>query len=175
MELTVSNHKADVLIEAIKQLPQVQPVTTHHWDNGVYQRGMIVDAGVVVAGKVHKHAGLLTLVRGKALFFDGDTPRVVVAPWACVGKPGARRVVYSLEPCHWIAFVVTDETDPDKIEADTVEPELEDLVKIKGVANELVVCGSDRDQRGGDGRLGAEPGCQRRLDHSGSRSEDSAT
>lgn len=111
----VSPDRVDALVEGIKALPQVEPEHFHHFDHGVYQRGLHLRAGLVAAGAVHLHRNLLTLVKGECLFLGDGEPVHVVAPFASINGPGTQRAVYAITDCVLISYVVTELTAPDEV------------------------------------------------------------
>lgn len=111
----VSPEKIDALVEGIKSLPQVEADQFHHFDAGVYQRGLVLKAGLVAAGAVHLRRNLLTLVKGECLFLGDDEPVHAVAPWSTISGPGTQRAVYAITDCVLISYVDTALTDPDEV------------------------------------------------------------
>ena len=111
----VSHSKIDALEAAVGALPQVSLEQFHHFNAGVYQRGMVVPAGVVVTGAVHLHTNLITLVKGECLFLGDVEPVHAVAPFASVNGPGTKRAVYAITDCVLISYVETELTEPEAV------------------------------------------------------------
>lgn len=122
----VSPDKMAALEAAVKAQPQVDLEQFHHFDGGVYQRGMILPAGVVATGAIHLNTNMLTLVKGECLFIGDGEPTHAVAPWATVNGPGTKRAVYAITDCVLISYVETTLTDPALVRAAvTVDTEQE--------------------------------------------------
>lgn len=103
----------------------------HHFNAGVYQRGMVIPAGVVVTGAVHLYDSLLTVVKGECLFVGEGEPVRAVAPFAVINGPGTKRAVYAVTDCVLIGYVETDCTDPDTIRANITVDTQEEYLQIK--------------------------------------------
>lgn len=113
----VIHSKLAALEAAIKAQPQVELEQFHHFNGGVYQRGMQVPAGVVVTGAIHLQENLITLVKGECLFIGDGEPVHAVAPFASVNGPGTKRAVYAITDCVLISYVETELTDPAAVRA----------------------------------------------------------
>lgn len=100
---------------AVLEQPQVALEQFHHFDHGVYQRGMLIPAGVVVTGALHLHENMLTLLKGECLFLGEGEPVRAVAPWSTVNGPGTKRAVYAVTDCVLVSYVQTDSLNPEDI------------------------------------------------------------
>ena len=105
--------------EMIK-FPQVEPEVVHHFAPGLYAREMHVPAGVLLTGKIHRHAHLNVMSAGSAVLVNESGRQVVTAPYSFVSAPGTKRAFYAIEDMVWTTFHPTDETDLDKIEAEWI-------------------------------------------------------
>ena len=104
------------LEEAIKQLPPAEAPTTHHFASGVYGREMLIPAGVMLTGKIHKTACLNVISKGDITVATEFGNKRIKAPYTFVSPPGVKRAGYAHEDTIWICFHGTEETDLDKIE-----------------------------------------------------------
>lgn len=88
----------------------------HYFTDGAYARELTMPTGVIVVGKIHKHAHLNFITKGKVAVLTEFGEEVYTAPHTFVSKPGTKRVVYILEETVWTTVHVTPETDLEKIE-----------------------------------------------------------
>jgi hypothetical protein len=107
-------------------------VTRHHFAPGQYAREIEVPAGEVVVGKIHKHAHVNVISKGRVLVFtEGEGVRELRAPFTFISSPGTKRVVYTLWPTIWTTIHVTDKTDLAEIEADIIATSYAELPKLE--------------------------------------------
>ena len=88
----------------------------HLFAPGAYAREMSLPAGFWAIGKIHKHAHLSFITKGRIAVLTEDGPVVFTAPYTFVSTPLTKRVVLSLEDTIWTTVHITDETDLEKIE-----------------------------------------------------------
>lgn len=101
------------------------PVPTHFFAPGMYLRELTVPAGMLIVGKIHKHAHFLIVTKGKAEVIS-EFGRVIVEPGhVSVSRPGSKRVVLALEDTQFLTVHVnsSDTEDLAVIEAEHIEPE----------------------------------------------------
>lgn len=100
----------------------------HHFAPGAYAREMHMPAGIVLVGKIHKHAHLNTLSKGKVrVFTEHGGIEEFTAPHTYVSPRGTQRAFHVLEDAVWTTFHVTDSTDLAAIERETVVTDYKDL------------------------------------------------
>ena len=93
----------------------------HHFAPGVYAREMIVPAGVLLTGAVHRTEHVSIFLSGRMLVPDDNGGSVEISgPMVEIGMPGIKRVGLALEEVRWITVHPTDETDLDTLEAELV-------------------------------------------------------
>ena len=93
----------------------------HHFAPGAYAREMRLPAGIVVVGKIHKHAHVNVISQGPVrVFTEHDGVLEYAAPYTFVSSPGTKRVVYVLEDTVWTTVHVTDKTDLADIEREVI-------------------------------------------------------
>lgn len=96
----------------IKELP-----LRHFFCNGIYAREMLIPAGVLLTGKIHKYPQINILSKGRMRVLIGDKIEEIDASFTVISPPGTKRVAYAVTDCVWTTFLPTDETDHDIIEA----------------------------------------------------------
>lgn len=108
--------KVERLEAILEQFPQVDCPVHHHFSPGLYLRTMIVPAGVIATGAVHKTAHS-TIIAGHCLLTTSEGPREFLGYHVIDSQPGIKRAITAIE-----TTVVTtvhlnpdDERDLDKL------------------------------------------------------------
>lgn len=114
------------LQEELQKAPAPLPIPTHFFAPGMYLRELTVPAGMVIVGKIHKHAHFLLVTKGSALVVSEFGRDHVTAGHISVSQPGVKRVVYAFEDTQFVTVHVNkdDLTDIEAIEAEHVEHEV---------------------------------------------------
>lgn len=71
---------------------------------GVYARELFIPAGMVIVGKIHKHAHHNNISLGKIAVATEFGSYVLTAPYGFVSEPGTKRAVYALEDTMWTTY-----------------------------------------------------------------------
>ncbi len=88
--------KVVALEDKLKTLDrQVEFETRHFFANGVYVRELIIPAGVVLTGHIHKHEHIAICTQGEISIFDEAGLRKVKAGDVFVSRPGIKRAGYA--------------------------------------------------------------------------------
>ena len=98
---------------------------THHFAPGLYAREIFMPAGHVVIGKIHRHAHINTISRGRVVVATEFGTQEMVAPCTFVSLPGTKRAVAVQEDTIWTTYHPTDETDIARIESSVIAPTFE--------------------------------------------------
>ena len=107
--------------------PAACPVQ-HHFAPGAYGREMTLPAGLVVVGKIHKHAHINVISKGRVqVFTEQDGVLELAAPCTFVSSPGTKRVVHVLEEAVWTTVHVTDKTDLAEIEREVIATDFSEV------------------------------------------------
>ena len=107
--------------------PAACPVQ-HHFAPGAYGREMALPAGLVVVGKIHKHAHINVISKGRVqVFTEQDGVLELAAPCTFVSSPGTKRVVHVLEETVWTTVHVTDKTDLAEIEREVIATDFSEV------------------------------------------------
>lgn len=101
----------------IAQNNPVDIEVVHRFAPGVYTREMIVPAGVMLTGYIHKTEHISIFLQGRMLVTNGEGQSVeIVAPIVETAMPGVKRAGIALEEVRWITIHPTEETDIDRLE-----------------------------------------------------------
>lgn len=117
------------LQKCMQQMPNQLDVNEglqHNFHDGVYCREMLLPTGMLIVGKVHKHAHLNIVSRGKCIVYTTEGMREIdatVHPITFVSEPGTKRVVLSLIDTYWTTIHLTQSTDLAEIEKEIIIPE----------------------------------------------------
>lgn len=116
------------------QREQIEIPVKHYFSPGVYAREITIPAGALVTGKIHKYAQLNILSKGDISVLTERGIMRVQAPFTIVSPPGTKRIAFAHTECVWTTIHATDETDPEKIEAQMVvdtDQQYLDFVRLK--------------------------------------------
>lgn len=111
----------DAIISEGRDVGPASCPVKHHFAQGSYGREMTLPAGLVVVGKIHKHAHINVISKGRVqVFTEQEGVRELSAPCTFVSSPGTKRVVHVLEETVWTTVHVTDKTDLAEIEREVI-------------------------------------------------------
>lgn len=110
---------------------QINPPLKHYFAPGLYAREIHMSAGDCVVGKIHKHAHVNNISKGRVLVTTEFGKSELVAPCQFVSEPGTKRAVLVLEDCIWTTYHPTDKTDLDDIEEEVIAKSFEDYDALK--------------------------------------------
>lgn len=99
----------------------------HHLSPGAYAREMTIPSGVLIIGKIHRHAHINVISKGRVRVVTEAGAETFEAPHTFVSEQGAKRVVFAETETVWTTVHVTDETDLDKIETSVIASSYEEL------------------------------------------------
>ncbi len=74
---------------------------THRFADNVYAREILLPAGTIVIGKIHRHGHLNIITKGHVSVLTEDGVEEFRAPLTFISKPGTKRVVYAHEDTVW--------------------------------------------------------------------------
>lgn len=94
----------------------------HHFAPGLYAREILLPAGSVVVGKIHRHAHINTISRGRVTVATEFGTEELIGPCTFVSIPGTKRVVVAHEDTIWTTYHPTEETDLSVIEDQVIAP-----------------------------------------------------
>jgi hypothetical protein len=92
------------------------PPVKHHFSDGIYAREMLIPAGMLLIGKIHKYPQLNIMSQGDMSVLTEDGIRRVQAPYHIKSPAGTQRIAFAWADTVWTTILATTETDPAKIE-----------------------------------------------------------
>jgi hypothetical protein len=96
--------------------PQVSIRTKHYFSDGIYAREVLIPAGVMVTGKLHKYRQLNIVSQGDISVLLADGVKRIRAPYTVVSPSGTKRIAFAHADTVWTTILQTDSTDLDEIE-----------------------------------------------------------
>lgn len=93
---------------------------THRFADNVYAREILLPAGTIVVGKIHRYGHLNVITKGHVSVLTEFGVEEFHAPYTFVSEPGTKRVVYAHEDTVWTTFHGTNHTEVEKVEADII-------------------------------------------------------
>lgn len=113
------------LVQAIRDegigIPSDSFTVNHYFAPMQYAREMVIPAGVVVVGKIHRHAHVSVLSAGACTVFTaGEGIAELTAPCTFVSPEGAQRVIVAHTDVVWTTVHVTNKTDLAEIEREVI-------------------------------------------------------
>lgn len=100
---------------------------THFFAPGVYARQMLIPAGMVAVGKIHKTSHVSIISSGKISVTTENGTETIEGPYTFINTPGEKRAVYAHEDTLWTTIHPTDETDIRKIEEQVIAKDYTEL------------------------------------------------
>ena len=100
---------------------------THHFAPGCYAREMLLPADHTIIGKIHKHAHLNIISKGKVIVSTEDGKQELEGPCTFTSYAGTKRAVYAIEDTVWTTIHTTEETDLEKIEEEIIAESFDEL------------------------------------------------
>ena len=118
----------DAIISEGRDVGPASCPVKHHFAPGSYGREMTLPAGMVVVGKIHKHAHINVISKGRVQVFTEQAGVLeLAAPCTFVSSPGTKRVVHVLEETVWTTVHVTDKTDLAEIEREVIATDFSEV------------------------------------------------
>lgn len=73
----------------------------HHFSPGLYGREIFMPAGTCVVGKIHRHAHINTVSKGRCLVYTEHGTELLEAGDTFISQPGTKRAVFVIEDTLW--------------------------------------------------------------------------
>lgn len=112
--------QVEALEREVLKLPQVDLKTSHVLAGGVYSRTIVIPAGTVLTGAVHKRDHI-NVMQGDITVTTDAGPQRFTGHHVIATKAGAKRAGYAHADTIWTTICRTDSTDLEAIEAELVE------------------------------------------------------
>jgi len=124
----VTREQVMALEEAMLAMPeQIELETQHHFAPGIYVRELLIPAGTVLTGKIHRHELMNILVSGTIQVTTDNGVSELTGPKIYNSPPGMKKAAYAITDVIWLNIHPTTETDLVKIEDEFIAPSFEAL------------------------------------------------
>lgn len=118
-----TREQVEKLQSEMAKMPQVELLTEHFFNEGMYCRKMYMPAGTLLVGKVHKAHHFFICALGEIIAWTENGMKRLQAGDVVESKPGTKRVILAVNDAIVITFHKTDKTDLDEIEKELIEPD----------------------------------------------------
>lgn len=88
----------------------------NRFGGGVYAREIVIPAGTILTGQIHKKENLNLLVSGVIHVSTENGVQRLEGPTWIISPPGTKRIAYTETEVRWATFHATEEKDVEKIE-----------------------------------------------------------
>ncbi len=119
------------LAEQLKTLPQEELPVQHDFLDGVYMRTVVMKAGLIVIGKIHKQEHVAIISKGSATVLTEHGVQEITAPYMFKSPPGARRALRIHEDMVWTTVHRSDHTDLVSLEEQLIAKDFNDPVLLE--------------------------------------------
>lgn len=119
---------------------------THSFADGCYIREIRVPKDSLLVTKIHKVTHPYFVLKGDVSVLTEEGAVRLKAPFSGITPAGTKRVCYIHEDTVWVTVHVTKETDLDKIEAEIIAKDYDDIDnnKIKEFIDTVIVNNEER-------------------------------
>lgn len=142
----------------LAQYEQRECPLKHTFAPGMYAREIFLPADTFIVGKIHKHAHLNIVTKGRCTVVTEFGCKEIDAthdPVTFTSDAGAKRALYVHEDAIWTTIHLTDSTDLAVIEREIIAPTYDDLDAFLAGARTQIASALER-----EGRVVALPGSQ---------------
>lgn len=110
----------------------------HHFSRGVYARELFIPQGVVLVGKIHRFSQINIVLKGDISVLTEHGVRRLKGGDMFVSPAGIKRAGFAHEDTTWLTIHGTNETDPDKLEAELIAGSFEEFDALCSVVERYV-------------------------------------
>ena len=115
------------LEHSMRPLEQIDMQLTHVFAPGAYARTIVLPKGIVVVGKIHKHAHLNVVSSGSVSVVTEFGRMDITGPHIFTSQAGSKRALYVHEETVWTTIHLTEKTDLDDIESEIIAKDYDEL------------------------------------------------
>jgi hypothetical protein len=135
---------------ALRDLPQTECPLKHTFAPGMYAREIFLPAETFIVGKIHKHAHLNIVTRGRCTVVTEFGRKEIDAtngPVTFTSDAGSKRALYVHEDTVWTTIHSVQTTDLAEIERDIIAPDYPELDAFMARECERLISASEREGR----------------------------
>ena len=109
----------------------IEPKLDHFFAPGMYARQMTIEAGTTIVGKIHRHAHVNIISKGRIEVSTEFGRAVYEGPYTFVSEPGTKRCVHAITDTIWTTIHAVESEDLEEIEKQVIAEDY-NLLKIEG-------------------------------------------
>ncbi|MCF6327591.1 MAG: hypothetical protein L3J21_09915 [Devosiaceae bacterium] len=94
----------------------------HHFAPGVYAREILLPAGTITVGKIHRHDHLIIFLFGDVTISSEKGEERITTPGVAISPVGIKRALYAHKDTAIVTIHVTSKTDMADIEREVIAP-----------------------------------------------------
>lgn len=135
---------------ALRDLPQTDCPLKHTFAPGMYAREIFLPAETFIVGKIHKHAHLNIVTRGRCTVvteFGRKEIDASAGPVTFTSDAGAKRALYVHEDTVWTTIHAVQSTDLAEIERDIIAPDYPELDAFMASEMQQLISATEREGR----------------------------
>jgi hypothetical protein len=117
--------------EFLKGFPQEELPVQHEFLDGIYMRTVLMKAGLIVVGKIHKQEHVAIISKGRATVVTEHGVVEMTAPFMFKSPAGVRRALLIHEDMVWTTVHRSDHQDLEKLEEQLIAKDFNDPVLIE--------------------------------------------
>lgn len=114
------------LAELLKPYPQEELPVQHEFLQGIYMRTVLMKAGLVVVGKIHKQEHVAIISQGRASVVTEHGVVEMEAPFMFKSPAGVQRALLIHEDMVWTTVHRSEHTDLAKLEEQLIATDFDD-------------------------------------------------
>jgi hypothetical protein len=136
--------------DALRGLPQTNCPLKHTFAPGMYAREIFLPADTFIVGKIHKHAHLNIITRGRCTVVTEFGRKEIDAsngPVTFTSDAGAKRALYVHEDTIWTTIHAVQSTDLAEIEREIIAPDYPELDAFMARECERLMSATEREGR----------------------------
>lgn len=134
----VMRERVNCLESVLNHAPQVDCPVRHMFSEGRYIREIMLPAGTVITGAIHKTAHITYLSKGRIRLVTPAGVKEYVAPRIFASPPGVKNAVYAIEDTVWTSIHRTSTQDVNALVSELTESNADELIGGKKNAQRII-------------------------------------
>jgi hypothetical protein len=124
----ITREQVDALEREVQKLPQIDCPVWHYFAPGLYARKMLIRAGTVLTGAVHRTEHLVIVSGDIEVTTDDGVQRIADQHFVFTSKPGVKRAGFAHADTFFTTVHATNERDLDELARELTESENVELL-----------------------------------------------
>jgi len=121
-------------------LPAVELPLKHTFTDGIYIREIVIPADTLLVGKIHRHAHLNYITKGKVTVLTKAGLQTLEGPCSMISEAGTKRALYTHTDTIWTTVHANPSniTDTDELEKDIITVDYSPFPLLQGEDQQLI-------------------------------------